>query len=277
MAIWIKGVQAWAAAACIAASNSAFAWGPEGHEVVALIAQQHLTPEALKAADALLALEPEAGATLASVASWADRIRDKSTAGWHYVNLPRDSDCQYLAARDCPGGDCVVGALEAQVKRLASNAPPAERLEALKWVVHLVGDLHQPLHAGFADDRGGNTWQLQAFDKGTNLHALWDSGLLREIEPNAVLLAARLGAADLAIRSSTPRPTPTPSFGFAPAVWAQQSCRIVSRADFYPPRELPAAYAPTFGPVVQQQLRDAGLRLAATLNAALAARVGGKP
>lgn len=275
MAIWIKGVQAWAAAACIATSNSALAWGPEGHEVVALIAQQHLTPEASKSTDALLALEPEAGATLASVASWADRIRDKNTAAWHYVNLPRDSDCQYLAARDCPGGDCVVGALEAQVKRLASSAPPAERLEALKWIVHLVGDLHQPLHVAFADDRGGNTWQLQAFGKGTNLHALWDSGLLREIEPNAVVLAARLGAADLAAR--LPTLSSTPLLGFAPAAWAQQSCRIVSRADFYPLHQLPAAYAQTFGPVAQHQLRDAGLRLAATLNAALAGRPGGRP
>ncbi len=275
MATRLVSARMWAAVACIAASNIALAWGPEGHEVVALIAQQHLTPEASKAADALLALEPEAGATLASVASWADRIRDKNTAAWHYVNLPRDADCHYLAARDCPGGDCVVGALEAQVTRLASNAAPAERLEALKWVVHLVGDLHQPLHVGFADDRGGNTYQLQAFDKGTNLHAVWDSGLLREIEPSAALLAARLGAADLATRSSTP--TPTPSLGFAPATWAQQSCRIASRADFYPPRDLPAAYAQTFNPVVQQQLRDAGLRLAATLNTALTARPAGRP
>ncbi len=236
-----------------------------------MIARQHLAPEAAKAAEALLALEPEAGATLASVASWADRIRDKNTAAWHYVNLPRDADCRYVAARDCPGDDCVVGALEVQVKRLASNAPPAERLEALKWVVHLVGDLHQPLHAGFADDRGGNTYQLQAFEKGTNLHAVWDSGLLREIEPNAAVLAARLDEADLAMRS----PMPSTSLGFAPAAWAQQSCRIASRADFYPPRELPAAYVQVFSPVVQAQLRDAGLRLAATLNAALAARPGG--
>jgi nuclease S1 len=268
---WLASARVWAAAACVALPTLALAWAPEGHEVVALIAQQRLTSEVSKAADALLALEPEPGATLASVASWADRIRDKNTAAWHYVNLPRDADCQYLAARDCPGGDCAVGALEAQVKRLASNAPPAERLEALKWVVHLVGDLHQPLHAGFADDRGGNTWQLQAFDKGTNLHALWDSGLLREIEPNAAVLAARLDAADLATRSSAP------SLVFAPATWAQQSCRIVSRIDFYPPRELPAAYGQTFNPVVQARLRDAGLRLAATLNAALTARPASRP
>ena len=276
MSTWLAGARAGAAAACIAMPRLALAWGPEGHEVVALIAQQHLTPAAANAVEALLALEPEAGATLASVASWADRIRDKSTAAWHYVNLPRDADCQYAAGRDCPGGECVVGALEAQVKRLASSALPAERLEALKWVVHLVGDLHQPLHVGFADDRGGNTYQLQAFGKGSNLHAVWDSGLLHEIEPNAAALAARLDAADAATRLP-PRPSPSQPLGFAPAAWAQQSCLIASRADFYPPRELPAAYAQTFGPVVEAQLRDAGLRLAATLNAALTARPGGVP
>ena len=240
----------------------AFALGPEGHEVIALLAEQRLTPQAKKAVDALLALEP--GETLASISTWADRTRDKSTAAWHYVNLPHDADCNYVAPRDCPGGNCVVGALEAQVHRLrSSSSSPVDRLEALKWVVHLVGDLHQPLHVGFADDKGGNTYQLQAFGRGTNLHQLWDSGLIRDIDPNARSLADKLTATAMA---AAPAQT-----AFAPAQWARESCRIVSRADFYPERSLPDAYRQAFEPVVRQQLYAAGQRLAATLNQVFAA------
>ena len=106
-----------------------------------------------------------------------DENRSRQTAAWHYVNLPQ-GDCDYVKARDCRDGAWVVEALTAQASILKSNAPDAERPTALKYVVHLVGDVHQPLHAGYASDKGGNTYQVQAFDEGMNLHALWDSGLL---------------------------------------------------------------------------------------------------
>jgi len=175
------------------------------------------------------------------------------------VNLPRDANCDYVAPRDCPGGNCVVGAIEARVQRLASNAVPAERLEALKFLVHFVGNVHQPLHAGFGDDKGGNTYQLQAFGRGTNLHAVWDSAMIREIDPSAqVSLAGKL------IAKMPASPTPH----FQPAQWARESCKIDSRPDFYPVRTLPAEYLTTFAPIVEQRLYVAGLRLAATLNQA---------
>jgi hypothetical protein len=164
------------------------------------------------------------------------------------------------AARDCPAGNCVVGALEAQMQRLASSAPAAERFEALKFVVHFVGDVHQPLHVGFADDRGGNTYQLQAFGKGTNLHARWDSALIRDVDPNAQSLAAKLLA-----RGTLPASEVAP----APARWATESCQIVSQPGFYPDRVLSDAYLRTYEPIVEQRLYLAGLRLAATLNQAL--------
>ena len=245
--------------AALLVQPAAHAFGTEGHDVVALIAQQFLSADAKTKIAALLALEP--GETLVTISTWADRTRDKATAAWHYVNLPRDANCEYAAARDCPGGDCVVGAIEAQVQRLASNAAPAERLEALKFVVHFVGDVHQPLHAGFADDKGGNTYQLQAFGRGTNLHAVWDTALIHDIDPSAQSLAKKL----IAKASASPAPN------FAPAQWASESCKIVSRPDFYPARTLPAEYLTTFEPVVEQRLYLAGLRLAATLNQALAA------
>ncbi len=129
----------------------AHAWGPQGHEVVATLAQARLTTRAQAEIDKLLALE--SGATLASISNWADEQRSPLTAAWHYVNFPKNT-CTYDPARDCPDGSCVVGAINRQLAILGSAAPPEERLMALKYVVHLVGDIHQPLHAGHAEDRG---------------------------------------------------------------------------------------------------------------------------
>ena len=139
---------------------AANAWGPQGHEVIAALAQARLTTVAKAQVDKLLALEP--GATLASISKWADKQRSPATAGWHFVNFPK-GNCSYAPQRDCPDGNCVVGAIMQQLEILGSAAPPEERLTALKYVVHLVADVHQPLHAGYAEDRGGNTYQLEAF------------------------------------------------------------------------------------------------------------------
>ena len=121
-------------------------------------------------------------ASLASISTCADDNRTPVTAPWHYVNLPRDGTCRYEAERDCVSESCVVAAIERQAAVLASSASDEARLSALKYVVHFVADVHQPLHAGFADDRGGNTYQLQAFGRGTNLHAVWDTALIQLIQ-----------------------------------------------------------------------------------------------
>ncbi|MDP3134997.1 MAG: S1/P1 nuclease, partial [Burkholderiaceae bacterium] len=207
----------------------------------------------------LLAMEP--GATLASVSTWADEHRGASTARWHYVNLPKES-CSYDAGRDCPGGQCVVEAIHAQLRILSSDASDASRLLALKYVVHLFADVHQPLHAGHAEDRGGNQYQIQAQGRGSNLHAYWDSGLILEGAADADALLARLRS-DVASVAASPAAAVTD-----PAAAARESCQIVAAQGFYPPRKLPPAYVETYQPVMQQRLALAGARLAAALNAA---------
>jgi hypothetical protein len=124
----------------------ALSWGAEGHQVIAKLAESQLTPKALSAVNRLLAMEPDA--TLASISTWADEHRNPATAPWHYVNFPR-GDCTYAADRDCPEGKCVVGDINRQAEVLASNAPDEKKLLALKYVIHFVGDVHQPLHAGY--------------------------------------------------------------------------------------------------------------------------------
>lgn len=175
--------------------TQAMAWGTEGHQVIASLAAAQLSAKARTEVVRLLALEP--GATLSSISTWADERRNPSTGAWHYVNFPRDT-CTFDAQRDCPDGSCVVGAIEKQLEILASGAPEEARLRALKYVVHFVGDIHQPLHAGYYDDKGGNKYQLQAFMRGSNLHALWDTGLIRNLSEDADALSARL------LKSGTP-------------------------------------------------------------------------
>lgn len=258
----LRGVRFAACALALVLSLSplsAGAWGNLGHQAVARIAQAQLSPKAMAGVNRLLALEP--GATLASVSTWADEHRGASTARWHYVNLPKET-CSYEAARDCPDGQCVVEAIPAQLRILSSEASDAARLLALKYVVHLFADVHQPLHAGHAEDRGGNQYQIQAQGRGSNLHAYWDSGLILESAADVDTLLARLRA-DVAAATASSASAVTD-----PAVAARESCQIVAAQGFYPPRKLPAAYVETYQPVMQQRLALAGLRLAAALNAA---------
>ncbi len=259
------------------------AWGIQGHQVVAAIAWQGLSPVAREEATRLLALEP--GQTLVSLATWADEHRGPVTAPWHYLNFPR-GQCRFDAARDCPDGQCVVGAIDRQRAILASKTTDAERLQALKYLVHFVADVHQPLHAGYQDDRGGNTVQLRFLMRGSNLHALWDKGLIEQLglDNEALIAAAQV---QLAAQGTNQMPLPTggqtqalahvqsaapapPGSGLANAIeMAEESCRIVAQPGFYPQGDPSPAYVAHMTPVLLLRLALAGQRLAALLNQAL--------
>ena len=242
------------------APSPSFAWGVDGHRLVAEQAQRLLSPAARLEVDRLLALEP--GDTLASISSWADENRSRETASWHYVNFPRDSGCVYVPPRDCPGGTCVVGAIERQEALLASKAPDADRLVALKYLVHFVADVHQPLHAGYGDDTGGNTFQVQFDGRGSSLHAVWDSGLIR----------ARPGGLD-ALRNDIQASATAAPDKSTPAQWAEESCRAVESSGFYPNgRILSSAYAERMDAILVGRLAAASSRLAGALNATLGSR-----
>jgi hypothetical protein len=237
--------------------NEAWGWGNDAHRLIAEQAERQLQPRVLAEVQRLLSAEP--GATMGSVASWADENRTRTDAPWHYVNLPRGVGCRYEADRDCPDGSCVVGAIERQVKVLKSSAPDEQRLRALKFVIHFVGDVHQPLHAGHAEDRGGNTFQLQAFGRGTNLHSLWDTGLVVNWPGGVSTLRKAVEEAPPAQLSLT-----------SPAAWAEESCRLVEQEWFYPRgHTLGDDYPTKAQPVVRERIGTAAARLAAVLNDAL--------
>lgn len=247
--------------ACVAISialcfSEAFAWGADAHRLIAELAERQLTPEAKLEASRLLDHEP--GATIVSVSTWADQSRRPASAALHYVNIA-DAGCIYTRELDCKDDRCVVEAIAEQVGILKSTAPDRVRLIALKYIIHFVGDIHQPLHAGSASDKGGNQFQVRAFGRGTNLHAVWDSELLRQ-RPG--------GHSRLLQDASTPiRPQAHPA---EPSRWAAESCAIHRDPQFYPSRRtVDAGYATHWDGILVSRLALAGERLAQTLNEAL--------
>jgi hypothetical protein len=168
------GVRCFVLALILTAPLSASAWGTKGHRVVASIGEDRLTPEARREVTNLL----DPGTTLADISTWADEVRSgrPNSGPWHYVNIPRGAS-GYNAQRDC-GRGCVVSAIEQSLRLLQDPTKgKAIRQEALKWVVHLVADLHQPLHA-ITDDRGGNDVPVRFFGLPSNLHRVWDSEII---------------------------------------------------------------------------------------------------
>lgn len=268
----IRRVLAAALLAGLAIAPAAQAWGPLGHSVVAELAQRHLSPAAEAEVERLLA--PEHTTRLADIASWPDQIQDdpalaalwKETRALHYINF-RDGDCNYVPPRDCRDGKCVVEGIAHYVAILGDHSQPdAARREALIFVVHFIGDEHQPLHAGSRDDKGGNTYQVQFRGKGSNLHKVWDSGLL-----STRGLDWRGYAAELDARGSVP-PPPIAPLDNAYAQWAEESCRITVVPGFYPNGHvIGQAYVDAELPTAERRLREAGRRLAEVLNLTLEA------
>lgn len=263
------------------------AWGPEGHAIVADIAQQHLSPAASAEVDTLL--KQEGLSRLDQISSWADANRKEfpHTGGWHYVDIPLHADA-YVASRDCPEGNCVVARLDHYANVLADkSATPQVRLEALKWVVHLVGDVHQPLHAEDNNDKGGNTVQVQFFGSGTNLHSVWDGRIIRKaldlqpgpnytfdhaiVQSDAMMLDNAITNAQ---RQAWASSISLSSLGSDAIGWANES-HLLAQQVAYTDLAKPSGeawslrYQAKAWPVVKTRLEQAGVRLAAVLNDAL--------
>jgi nuclease S1 len=249
------------------------AWGGDGHQIICLIAEDQLTPEARAAVHELLG----AGVNIsdAEVANWADEVRRErtETGPWHYVNIPTTQPA-YDAARDGRGGENVIDRITGFERVLADrNASRDDRAEALKFLVHFVGDIHQPLHCADRNgDRGGNARLVFFLDEpmATNLHHCWDTSILlhrkgsTRVVDYARALDAGIGAAQAAEWSKT-----------VPQDWANESHRIAIESVYKDvpeggdPPKLDEAYLARSGPIIDQQLKKAGVRLAMILNRTL--------
>ena len=255
-------------AALVCATAQLHGWGPQGHRLVAMVANNHLSPAARQTVRALLGNE-----TLADVAVWADQyVADghRETAPWHYVNLPSDGR-PYVSTRDCPRSDCVVDRIRENQSRLANRSlGRADRAMALRFIVHFVGDLHQPFHA-IGVSRGGNGIPIVAFgsqtcgradlDRGCTLHGLWDSELIghRRLRDGAY-------AAELERQISAQRWRASGS----PVDWAMESNAIARAALLPAGGDAGEAYYRAHIAQIDERLAFGGLRLARMLNDTLA-------
>jgi len=234
----------------------ALAWGPIGHRAVGQIAGERLSAKARQAVRGLLGNESLADASL-----WADEIRSESqwqvSSPWHYVNIPDGES--YDRARRSRDGD-VIEALERLVAVLRyGEASREDKVVALKFIAHFVGDIHQPLHVGRAADRGGNEFRVSWFGEPSNLHRVWDSEVISRLRLSPTSLV-------LALQSRAPEEVEAWRQD-SPMTWVAESMSLRPLVYDMPGRGLGRAYLRDAGPVVEERLLQAGVRLAALLNA----------
>lgn len=255
--VWMAVPQSWA-------------WGREGHRLTALVAEQYLTPETNAQIVKLLHTE-----TLADVAAWADayRVDHPETGKWHFVDIPkgeakfdRDRDCPVsLADPKSPWRDCVTDRIGYFEGRLGDESLSSEeRAFALKFVVHLIGDLHQPFHA-LGNARGGNdigvtfmgSSQCGAYS--CNLHGVWDSMMIKERGLNEKEYTDRLL---MEIRDNQWEQLSSGD----PAMWANVSHGHAVEALVPNGAPIVSSYVTAASQIVDEQLALGGLRLARELN-----------
>ncbi len=249
-----------AALAVSTLTPSALAWGRIGHRVSAKVADARLSPAARAAVADLL----EPGETLAEASLWADIVRPdrKETAPWHYVNVPF-TEAKY-DAKYCPKEGCVVeaiGRMKATLKD--SSASKVQKREALRFLAHFVQDMHQPLHVGHRDDKGGNLTQVRWFDSGSNLHRVWDSGIIEQFSDDEAAWLRDVNALvtpESAAKWSqgTVEDWATESLGYAKTAYLDGKIKSGDK--------LGQDYEDMALPIVRQRMAQAGVRLAMILN-----------
>jgi hypothetical protein len=300
-----------------AACPSALAWGCQGHQAIAFIAEAHMNPRARAAALKILRAspidpslprwcQPPATDPIVDASSWPDDIRTQrpNTAPWHFIDIPRGAHRGNLASY-CPAATgCVVSALQAELLVLKSPRASAQgRADALRFVIHFVGDIHQPLHDTTNNDMGGNCVPVEFFGElpketnagresfSPNLHAIWDVGIIDHFDhgESPQQLARGLERefhAQIAVWEKEPvnfaawaweghaladsvayrkLPHPIPVDEPVPVSSCADDHHVGERMLGYH-ENLGTAYESAVAPVVELQLAKAGARLAAVLN-----------
>ena len=280
---------------CLLAPAPAWCWWETGHRVVARVAAGHLSPAARTRIARILEVPDNPAAVadaLAQISTWPDETKAQTKTGdWHFIDLTLQDQKSDIHER-CPADNCAparVRFFAAELKAHTSDPRWSER-DALSYVVHFVGDIHQPLHTISDADLGGNCELLtQPFDEAKNLHALWDGGIINAMDPNDKTLAANLqeqiedmsrsarrrmwdGDADdwtwesheLALEDVYHRLHIPVEPAIFPASCQQAPAEITN---FHP--AIDASYIDSMKPVVRMQLTKAGLRLAHLLNESL--------
>lgn len=243
---------------CLAVALAAGAWSQKGHDVTAYIAEQHLTPQARAAVDSILD-----GRSMVYWSNWLDNASHQMdhayTRTWHYKNI--DAGETYESAPANPSGD-VVTAIKQQIEVLTDPATTkADAALALKILIHIVGDIHQPMHLGHASDLGGNRVKMKFFDRNTNLHSIWDSSLVESGHKWSYTEWQQQ------IDTTDPEKIAAITKGSVDD-WARETYNIATQCYVYfrPGNKVMYNDIARWTPVIEQQFLRGGLRLAHILN-----------
>ena len=257
----MKRTHAVVFALLLSAPSSLFAWGSNGHRIVGRIAMNHLTDEAARAVECLLG--PEG---LDQVSTWPDEIRSdpnwKKADPWHFLSID-DAETLETTARD-PAGDVLEAIQRFTAVLRDPQATRESKQEALKFLVHFVGDIHQPLHVGRRADLGGNTAKVKWFKEKeeTNLHTVWDSLMIDN---------ERLSFSEFAAFIDHPTLQELQSWQSAPpADWANESKAVRDRVYQIGDGKISYEYVYKNIPLVKRRLLQGGVRLAGLLNSIFA-------
>jgi hypothetical protein len=240
------------AVSCV--SLSALAWGATGHRVTGYIADKHLSKKARLAIEKILGQQ-----SLAMASTWMDDVRSDSSydmyEDWHWVTI--EDNETYTQSKKNPKGD-VIYALERIIAELKSKKlSPKEEAERLKMLIHLVGDIHQPLHVG-RSDRGGNNVKVTWFGSNSNLHSVWDSGMID---------GTRLSYTELAESLYKPASDEVKKWQSVPVLdWANESISYRKQVYDIGEGKLSYEYQYKYFNIVRNRLAQAGVRLAGILN-----------
>jgi hypothetical protein len=236
-------------------STSLFAWGPTGHRAMGKVAEQYLNPKAKKRIAAILQQE-----SLAMVSTWMDEIRSDSTYNyateWHYTTVPDGKKYEDVEAN--PDGK-VVAMIEKFMKELGTGKlSEKQEREMLKMLVHLVGDIHQPLHVGRPGDKGGNDVKVKWFRNDSNLHRVWDSEMIDDTKLSYTELSESLIRPDATVmkqwQSATVREWAMESMSYRPQVYSIGNGTLGFQ------------YSYKYLNIVRLRILQSGIRLASVLN-----------
>ena len=236
--------------------NSIF-WSKTGHRAIGKVAQEELSGKTRRAMDKLLD-----GQSIASISNFADEIkadrRFREFSAWHYVNIPPGKD--YSDIEPSKYGDLVVGIQKCISMVKNDKNTKEDRAFYLKMLVHLIGDLHQPMHIGRVEDKGGNDIQVQWFGNGSNLHRVWDSNMINDYGLSYTELAISLPKLDKKEKRAIQNGTVLD--------WVEESQELANKLyeSVEVGEKLAYRYSYTWWGTVESQLQKGGLRLAKVLD-----------
>jgi len=234
---------------------TSFGWGSTGHRVTGWIAEKYLGKKAKKEVDRILS-----GQSLAMASNWMDEIRSDTVydyaEDWHFVTIPQGKT--YVDAKKNPNGD-VIQTIERLITALKSKKLNAkDEAEHLKMLIHLIGDIHQPLHVGVEGDHGGNDIKITWFRSESNLHRVWDTQMIDDTNLSYTELAESLEKPDKGKISSWQKSSPSQ--------WASESMSYRDNVYNYGNGKLSYKYGYDNFHIVRYRLLQAGVRLAGVLN-----------